>query len=137
MARTSKFLRKKNHTFTVLYNMSCPSNISQSEHSMRCIQCSDLTIFRHEQEILLDFCVTPDVIIYHFILASCSIIISIYKYYVTLIVFLLRVVGRPLMFNAFFSNISVLSWWSNFYFLVRKSEFQEKTLDLSQVTDKR
>ena len=34
-----------------------------------------------------------------------------------------------IVFNATFNNISVISWW-------RKPEYQEKTIDLSQVTDK-
>jgi hypothetical protein len=34
-----------------------------------------------------------------------------------------------MMFNATYNNISVISWW-------RKLEYPEKTVDLSQVTDK-
>jgi len=39
-----------------------------------------------------------------------------------------------MVFNATFNNISVISWWS--VLLVEETEDQEKTIDLSQVTDK-
>ena len=39
-----------------------------------------------------------------------------------------------MMLNATFNNISVISWLP--ILLVRKTENQEKTTDLSQVTDK-
>ena len=39
-----------------------------------------------------------------------------------------------MVFNATFNNISVISWWS--VLLLGKPEYQEKTTDLSQVTDK-
>jgi len=39
-----------------------------------------------------------------------------------------------MVFNATFNNISVISWWS--VLLVRNPEDPEKTIDLSQVTDK-
>jgi hypothetical protein len=39
-----------------------------------------------------------------------------------------------MLFNATFNNISVISWWS--VLLVDKQEYQEKTTDLPQVTDK-
>ena len=42
---------------------------------------------------------------------------------------------RVMVFYATFNNISVISWWS-FFFWWRKPEYQEKTIDLSQVTDK-
>ena len=38
-------------------------------------------------------------------------------------------------FNATFNNISVISWHGQFYWW-RKSEYPEKTTDLSQITDK-
>jgi hypothetical protein len=40
-----------------------------------------------------------------------------------------------MVFNATFNNISATSWGLVFY-LWRKPEYQEKTTDLSQVTDK-
>ena len=40
-----------------------------------------------------------------------------------------------MVFNATFNNISVISWWSEFY-RWRKPEYSEKTTHLSQVTDK-
>ena len=39
-----------------------------------------------------------------------------------------------MVFNATFNNISVISWWSFYWW--RKPEYQEKTTDLQQVTDK-
>ena len=39
-----------------------------------------------------------------------------------------------MVFNATFNNISVISWWS--VLLVEETRVQEKTTDLSQVTDK-
>ena len=39
-----------------------------------------------------------------------------------------------MVFNATFNNISAISWWS--VLLVKRKEYQEKTTDLSQVTDK-
>jgi hypothetical protein len=39
-----------------------------------------------------------------------------------------------MVFNATFNNISVISWWS--VLLVEEIVVQEKTTDLSQVTDK-
>jgi len=39
-----------------------------------------------------------------------------------------------MMFNATFNNISVISWRSIYWW--RKPEYSEKTIDLSQVTDK-
>ena len=42
---------------------------------------------------------------------------------------------RVMVFNATFNNISVISWRSVFNWW-RKSEYQEKTTDLLQVTDK-
>jgi hypothetical protein len=41
---------------------------------------------------------------------------------------------RVMVFNATFSNISVISWWS--VLLVDETGVHEKTTDLSQVTDK-
>ena len=38
-----------------------------------------------------------------------------------------------MVFNATFNNISIISWWSVYWF--RKPEYPEKTTDLSQVTD--
>jgi hypothetical protein len=38
-----------------------------------------------------------------------------------------------MVFNAAFNNISIISWWSVYWF--RKPEYPEKTTDLSQVTD--
>jgi hypothetical protein len=40
-----------------------------------------------------------------------------------------------MVFNATFNNISVISWRSAFY-CWRKAEYQDKTTDLPQVTDK-
>jgi hypothetical protein len=45
-----------------------------------------------------------------------------------------RVIVRAMMFNATFNNISVISWLS--VLLVEETEYQEKTSDLLQVTDK-
>ena len=42
-------------------------------------------------------------------------------------------VGCFLLFNATFNNIAVTSWQ---FYSWRKPEYQEKTTDLSQVTDK-
>ena len=42
--------------------------------------------------------------------------------------------GKDLLCNAIFNNISVVSWQS--VLLVEETEYQEKTTDLSQVTDK-
>ena len=42
--------------------------------------------------------------------------------------------GGGMMLNATFNNISVLSWWSVFWW--RKSEYPEKTTNLPQVTNK-
>ena len=39
-----------------------------------------------------------------------------------------------MVFNATFNNISVISWWSVYWW--RKLEYPEKTTDLSQVNDK-
>ena len=39
-----------------------------------------------------------------------------------------------MVFDATFNNISVILWWSVFWW--RKPEYLEKTTDLSQVTDK-
>ena len=39
-----------------------------------------------------------------------------------------------MVFNATFNNISVISWWSVYWW--RKPEYPEKTTDLPQVTDK-
>jgi hypothetical protein len=39
-----------------------------------------------------------------------------------------------MVFNATFNNISVISWWSVYWW--RKPEYPDKTTDLSQVTDK-
>jgi hypothetical protein len=39
-----------------------------------------------------------------------------------------------MVFNATFNNISVISWWS--VLLVEETKVPEKTIDLSQVTDK-
>jgi hypothetical protein len=39
-----------------------------------------------------------------------------------------------MVFNATLYNITVISWWS--VLLVGKSEYPEKTTDMSQVTDK-
>ena len=39
-----------------------------------------------------------------------------------------------MVFNATFNNISVISWWSVYWW--RKPEYPEKTPDLPQVTDK-
>ena len=41
---------------------------------------------------------------------------------------------RFMVFNTFFNNISVISWLS--VLLMEKPEYQEKTTDLWQVTDK-
>ena len=41
---------------------------------------------------------------------------------------------RVMMFSATFNNISVISWQS--VSLVEETEYPEKTIDLSQVTDK-
>ena len=38
------------------------------------------------------------------------------------------------VFNATFNNISVIMWWS--VLLVEETRVPEKTIDLSQVTDK-
>ena len=42
--------------------------------------------------------------------------------------------GWFVVFNATFNNISVTSWWS--VLLMEEQEYQEKTTDLSEVTDK-
>ena len=47
---------------------------------------------------------------------------------------LLRFLFWFIMFSATFNNISVISWRSVYWW--RKLEYQEKTTDLSQVTDK-
>ena len=39
-----------------------------------------------------------------------------------------------MVFNATFNNISVISWWSIYWW--RKLKFPEKTTDLLQVTDR-
>jgi WD40 repeat protein len=39
------------------------------------------------------------------------------------------------LFNATFNNISVISWWS--VLLVEETEYQDKTTDLEQITEKR
>jgi hypothetical protein len=41
---------------------------------------------------------------------------------------------RVMVFNGTFNNISVISWWSVYWW--RKLEYLEKTTDLTQVTDK-
>ena len=41
-----------------------------------------------------------------------------------------------MVFNATFNNISVISWWSVFFWW-RKPEYLEKTTNLLQVADKR
>ena len=41
---------------------------------------------------------------------------------------------RVIVYSATLNNISVISWWS--VLLVEKTEYPEKTIDLSQVTDK-
>ena len=40
----------------------------------------------------------------------------------------------PFLVNVTFNNISVISWWS--VLLVEKTEYPEKTADMSQVNDK-
>jgi hypothetical protein len=40
-----------------------------------------------------------------------------------------------MVFNATFNNISVISWWS--VLLVEETEYQDKTTDLEQITEKR
>ena len=40
-----------------------------------------------------------------------------------------------MVLNVTFNNISVISWWSVFYFWWRKLEHTEKTTDLRQITD--
>jgi hypothetical protein len=42
--------------------------------------------------------------------------------------------GRVMVFDATFNNISVISWQS--VLLVEKKEYPEKTTDLSKVTNK-
>jgi len=39
-----------------------------------------------------------------------------------------------MVFNANFNTISVISWWS--VFLMEETDVPEKTIDLTQVTDK-